>query len=221
MYAAPSAIADCGPDQLPRTLAELSRSDVERRCTHVIARGSLGPFRVGETKQEILDRLPGDGVRQIALLPAARGLVGALDPELDGVIASSDGILVRTGENPDPLRVEFAGGSVARIIGGALELDPLRALLSPGRSRADVLTGLRKHARRYALTVEAFVPGGEDIALPIGLEDRRRALTANRWRFDAWPSLCGFDAFYSRVEMIFKDDRLTRLEHFCFPYELP
>ena len=187
----------------------------------MIARGALGPFRIGRDKQQLLDELPADGVQRITLVTAHRGSVSVTDPDAENVIESSDGFLVRATDLPDPLRVEFTDGTVSRIAGGAPELDPLRAALAPGHSRAEVLRALRAQSRRIALEVEAFVPDGDSVALPPAPDVRMRVLNENRWRFDASPSLCGFDAFYSEVELIFEADRLVRLEHFCFPYELP
>jgi len=147
--------------------------------------------------------------------------VGVYDPDAGTVIASSDGILVHALDIPDPLAVEFKDGVVARVIGGATELALIRSSLTPGRSRAEVLRALREHARHLVLTVQAFVPNGDGITLPPTPDVRRRVLDADRWRFDASPSLCGFEVFYSQLELVFEHDRLFRLEHFCFSYELP
>jgi hypothetical protein len=219
--AAPTAIEDCGPDQLPRDYDEMPRAEIERRCTQVIARGSLGPLRIGEAKQQLLDELGSDGVERIALLPVTSGVVSALDPELEHIVASSQGILVRNGEDPDPLRIEIKADTITRVMGGASELDFLRDSIRPGRTRTEALAALRAQAQGHRLNVEPFVPGGDAITLPVSLEALGRVLDANRWRFDVAPSLCGFQAFYSRVDLVFETDRLKLIQHFCFPYELP
>lgn len=219
--AAPTAIEDCGPDQLPRDLTSVSRSDIERRCTHVIAHGGLGPFLIGEDKQQVLETLRAEGIHNIALVSAYRDAFDVTDGDAEDLIRTSEGILVRAGDLPDPLRIEFAGPTVVHVFGGASELATLRAKLAAGQSRDAVITTLRSETRRFGLKIEAYVPQGETVALPLAPEARRRVLGENHWRFDAAPALCGFEAFYSQVELIFEGDRLVRLEHFCFPFELP
>ena len=52
--------------------------------------------------------------------------------------------------------------------------------------------------------------------------DRRKLLDSQSdWSVDAFPTLCPFEPFYSRVTLHFEGRVLHHIGHFCLGYELP
>jgi len=137
-----------------------------------------------------------------------------------------------------PTRIEFEGGHVAQkwpeipinehtprgVQEDVTIVSRFRAAIPTGTSREDVYGAIVELAANHAVIVGNFLVGEDEFWMNPALrwnEDYRAFLLgADVWEFEGLKELVWYPAFYSRVELIFEDGRLSQIKHWAFPFEL-
>jgi hypothetical protein len=216
----------CTFESIPHSPDEVRSFDVFGKCTHVATEGRVGPFAIGISKVEVLGLLEKSNVSTLTLLPKVEEPLRGFDRRALEVLSDAPGVNVWAHKEPLPLKLEFTGEHVALLNPSLkyfpVELQRLAARLQPKTTRSQFFDLLAAEPAESRLTVAAVVPRGDYVSLPFkDSASRQLSLAQSKWRFDGFKAICPFQPFYSTFKVVFADDRLVRIEHFCFPYELP
>jgi hypothetical protein len=192
-------------------------------CTRIITRGEHGFLAIGDSKAEVLAKLRQSGVGHLELVPTNEEIVSDPDAKSLRRFAESPGIIVWSHAEPLPLRIEFPDGTVTSVWPAEItKLEDLRAQLPLGTPRSAVLLLVAEQPRDRRLTVAEHIPNhGPHSLAGLTPEAESYMLAHDHWRFDGLREACAFEPFYSRVSVSFEGDHLSKVEHWCFPFELP
>jgi hypothetical protein len=216
----------CSIESIPRTADGLSAFDVYGRCTRVATEGQVGPFTIGSSKAEVLGVIEKSNVARLTLLPRVEESLTGFDRKALDVFSDAPGVNVWAHNEPLALEIEFTGNLVVlrnpSLSHFPAELLRLAAKLQPKTTRGQFFDLLASEPVASRLTVAGAVPSGQWVPIPFkDSASMQLALKQSKWRFDGLKAVCPFQSYYSTFKVIFVEDRLVRIEHFCFPYELP
>jgi hypothetical protein len=205
-------------------------------CTRTIDSGSYGPFRIGESKSEALQKALSLNAT-IEPLPYPDIRVDAPTRSDLEQLSGQAGVLVWIDREPLPLRIELSNGVVvktwpdftsttfARQSAPAYShLAALQAAVPAGTPESALLDAIASVADDRVVSAGVFVVGYQPYRTgeksdKAGFESLLMASQA--WRFDGLEEQLHFDPFYSRVTLYFRSEHLERIEHWWNLFELP
>ncbi len=206
-------------------------------CTKIVEKGTYGPFEIGESKIEALKQTKGLGVH---LEPVVAEDIHIKNPNMNDLIRlnSSDGILVWLGGQPWPLRIEFTNDRVSALWPkfdndayspkSKQELDRelarLSSIIKVGSTRIDTYKTLLDFRTSYSLEVGNFIVGYQKFIEAHRFEgsDYDAMLMQNSaWQFTGLRDLVWFNPYYSEVTLYFDGNKLKKIRHWRFPFEVP
>ncbi len=206
----------------------------------VITTGSYGPFNIGSSKTEVLDII--ENITNItAITPKPSETVYIKNPSLEKLtkLNTSNGILVWLDHYPWPLRVELDQNQVINKWGvnekciaskegmnlACMELNRLNKSLDNAQNRNDVYQQICNFKTKLSKTVGNFVVGYHKYRLSENInkkEYRELLLSNDAWEFNGLKQLSKyFDPFYSRITIYYIKGKLSKIEHWSLPNELP
>ena len=210
-------------------------------CKRDIRSGDYGPVTIGQSKPEALAALNAHGIWQIS--PVVYNEQQIKNPsrnDLTKHLSGEAGVLIWIGGHPWPLRIEFVDNLVSkkwpeiRINSTApeqmklkgRELARLDQLMKLGMTRQAVFDVLADFKSAFGVTVGNFVVGYQQYrisGIPVASDpDYRKLLIANDgWQFNGLKDELWYEPFYSKVTIYFRNDRIERIEHWHFQFELP
>jgi hypothetical protein len=222
-----------------RLLLVLALAGTAIACTKTTTAGSYGPFTIGEDKHVALLKL--EALRVGYVEPVPYEAVQINNPTASSMrkLEDSEGVLVWFEHDPFPLRIEFDGDALVRTwprmeieqhsppdsrrVQGAMS--ELQRRIEGVPSRQKVFEVICDFASDHETTVGNFVVGEQELrvgAQPLWTDEYRGLLLDNdAWRFEGLQDQVLYDPFYSTVTLYFRKDRLERIEHWAFPFELP
>ena len=212
-------------------------------CEREITSGDYGPLSIGQLKTEAIEALIAYGKRLTHIHPVPYPKYYIESPSRDDLarhLSSQAGVLVWIGKEPFPLRIEFETDLVSNVWpvyrlypataelmkSKRRELIRLRRLIALGMSREAVFDTLTEFESIFEMAVGNFVVGYQKFRTTrAGFDDdpdyRNLLLANDAWKFRGLKEELWYEPFYSNVTIIFRNDRIERIMHSHFPFELP
>ena len=216
-------------------------------CKQEITSGDYGPVTIGQPKLEALAALKANGLWPIRpILYNERRVENPSQGNLAKIFSDDAGILVWIGEYPGPVSIEFVDSLVSRTWPEyqitpstpedtkteQRELARLKRLIEPSMSKEAVFDALEKFETNFRLTVGNFVVGYRQPRVTITTaralakdpDYQKLILTNDGWQFhglerEIWYGLF-LSPFQSEVTIYFRNDRIERIEHEHFPFDI-
>ena len=206
-------------------------------CTRTVDVGQYGPFYIGESKPSVLDKILKMNIKPAPIKYKKLFIDKPSQKDLQK-LDNDDGILVWLDKLPFPLRIvldrnlvvktwgsrEKCIASVEKMNIACNEIRRLDNTINVGMSREDVYKSLLRFDTKLLMQVGNFVVGYQEYRT--GKNTSKNGynallLSKNAWTFTGLKELLWFGQFYSKVTVVFKDDKLVKIEHWGFPFELP
>ena len=207
-------------------------------CTKTIEEGKYGPFSIGESKISVLNKINKMGNKPT---PITYKRIYIEYPSLADFreLDNDNGITVWLDKEPRPLRIVLKDNKAFRTWGNRTEcgefskkypdkpcddIGKIAAIIKPGMNRHEVYKLLDGFDDFHSMQVGNFVVGYQEFR--IGKNKSREEYNAlllrnNAWRFEGLRDLLWYDHFYSKVKVYFKEEKLIKIEHEKFPFEMP
>ena len=207
-------------------------------CTNTIEEGKYGPFNIGESKISVLNKISEMGIKPT---PITYQKIYIESPSLEDFkkLDNDNGILVWLDKVPFPLRIVLENNKVLKTWGNRTEcgefskkypnkpcdnIGKLAAIIKPGKMRNEVYKLLDNFDDGHSMQIGNFVVGYQEFRTGKNKsqeEYNTLLLRNNAWSFEGLRDLLWYDHFYSKVNVYFKDDKLIKIEHEKFPFEMP
>jgi hypothetical protein len=202
----------CGAVDSEKTKYEAAMRHLGRQIrAEEITKGTFRKLTVGDSKDQVLRQLDAMGVEFVYPDLANRAEVG--NSEDLGALRSADGIIVGAGS----VVVEFEDDEVVRVLVAPIH-PRWKDLLESAQTRDQVFEALRTMLdENGGLTVRSLAPDADYVKV------RAPGRTGSRLlgRYDEWKASFSDSEGYWSLKMHFSEDRLSKIEVWHSPVEVP
>jgi len=208
--------------------------------TKVVTSGSYGQLKIGDTKQETMDKASKHvGIEFIKPIVSEKIYIASPDNNDLKRLNTENGIVIWVNRDPLPLRVEFLENKVVKTWGArnkciaskesmniaCRKIAHINQEIDTGDSRTEVYEVITKNKNGVSIQVGNFVPGYQQFRIGQSTDIelyKELLLRSDAWEFSGFKSLSKYqDPFYSRISLYFQSEKLVKIIHWSSPYEMP